>query len=37
MKVLRFSGSLVDETCSAETTVPWMTRMSRPASRAKVW
>ena len=34
MNSLRLSGSLTVETCSAETTVPWMTMMSRPASRA---
>ena len=33
MNFFRLSGSAVLETCSAETTVPWMTRMSRPASR----
>jgi len=33
MNFFRLSGSTVFETCSAETTVPWMTRMSRPASR----
>ena len=31
MNSLRFSGWLWFETCSAETTVPWITRMSRPA------
>ena len=34
MKRLRLSGSATEETCSAETTVPWITRMSRPASSA---
>ena len=34
MNSFRFSGSDFDETCSAEITVPWMTRMSRPASSA---
>ena len=34
MKRFRLSGSATDETCSAETTVPWITRMSRPASSA---
>ena len=33
MKRLRLSGSDVLETCSAETTVPWMTRMSSSAAR----
>ena len=32
MNRFRFSGSVWLETCSAETTVPWITRMSRPAS-----
>ena len=38
MNSLRFSGgrSSSVETCSAETTVPWMTRMSRPASHRKL-
>ena len=26
-------GSVLVDTCSADTTVPWMTRMSTPASR----
>ena len=30
---LRLSGSAVVDTCSAETTVPWMTRRSSSASR----
>ena len=30
MNSLRFSGSSVVDTCSAETMVPWMTRMSTP-------
>ncbi len=34
MNSLRFSGSERVETCSAEITVPWITRMSRPASMA---
>ncbi len=34
MKRFRLSGSTTDETCSADTTVPWMTSTSRPASRA---
>ena len=34
MNVLRFSGSPLELTCSAETTLPWMTRTSRPASIA---
>ena len=36
MNSLRFSGGRDSscETCSADTTVPWMTRMSRPASSA---
>ena len=33
MNSLRLSGSVRVETCSAETTVPWITRMSSPASR----
>ena len=33
MNFFRFNGSTVLETCSADTTVPWITRMSRPASR----
>ena len=32
MNSFRLSGSWLDETCSPETTVPWITRMSRPAS-----
>ena len=31
MNSLRLSGWLWVETCSAETTVPWITRTSRPA------
>ena len=31
MKRLRLSGSTVFETCSAETTVPWMTKRSSSA------
>ena len=34
MNSFRLSGSTVVETCSAEITVPWMTRMSIPASTA---
>ncbi len=34
MNCLRLRGSTDDDTCSADTTVPWITRMSRPASRA---
>ena len=34
MNSFRLSGSLRVDTCSAEITVPWMTRMSRPASSA---
>ena len=34
MNRLRSSGSLFEDTCSAETTVPWMTRMCRPAPTA---
>ena len=37
MNSLRLSGSTTEETCSAETTVPWMTRMSSPASSAIAW
>ena len=33
MNFLRLSGSAVFDTCSAETTVPWMTRMSSSAAR----
>ena len=33
MKRLRLSGSTVFDTCSAETTVPWMTSRSSSASR----
>ena len=33
MKRFRLSGSTVFDTCSAETTVPWMTRMSSSAAR----
>ena len=36
MNSLRFSGVEVWETCSAETTVPWMTRMSRPGLERQV-
>ena len=32
MNSLRLSGSVRVETCSAETTVPWITRMSSSAS-----
>jgi hypothetical protein len=32
MKRLRLSGSAVFETCSAETTVPWITNRSSSAS-----
>ena len=32
MNCLRFSGSLSDDTCSAETVVPRMTKKSTPAS-----
>ena len=32
MNFLRLSGSAVFETCSADTTVPWITRMSSSAS-----
>ena len=32
MNFFKFKGSAVFDTCSAETTVPWMTRMSRPES-----
>ena len=31
MNFFRFSGSLRVDTCSAETTVPWTTRMSSSA------
>ena len=34
MNSLRLSGSEETDTCSAEMTVPWMTRMSSPASSA---
>ena len=34
MNSLRLSGSLRVDTCSAEITVPWITRMSSPASMA---
>ena len=34
MNSFRFSAAPLDETCSAETTVPWMTRTSRPAASA---
>src|SRR5436305_7640277 len=37
MNSLRLSGSEVVDTCSAEMTVPWMTRMSRPASSTSSW
>ena len=33
MKRFRFRGSVVFETCSAETTVPWMTSRSNSAAR----
>ena len=33
MNSFRLSGSERVETCSAETTVPWITRMSSSASR----
>ena len=33
MKRLRLRGSDVFDTCSADTTVPWMTRMSSSAAR----
>jgi hypothetical protein len=33
MNSLRFNGSSLVDTCSAETSVPWMMRMSTPASR----
>ncbi len=32
MKRLRFNGSVREDTCSADTTVPWMTNRSTPAS-----
>ncbi len=32
MNFFKLRGSAVLETCSAETTVPWMTKMSRPES-----
>ena len=32
MNSFRLSGSVRVETCSAETTVPWITRMSSSAS-----
>ena len=32
MNFLRLSGSTVFDTCSADTTVPWITRMSSSAS-----
>ncbi len=34
MNSLRFRGSTTVETCSADTTVPWMTSTSSPASTA---
>jgi hypothetical protein len=34
MNSLRFSACPLEETCSAETTVPWMTSTSRPAASA---
>ena len=34
MNSFRLSAWPFEETCSAETTVPWMTRMSSPASSA---
>ncbi len=33
MNSFRLSGSVRVDTCSAETTVPWITRMSSSASR----
>ncbi len=35
MNSFRLSGSVRVETCSAETTVPWMTRMSSSASSTR--
>src|SRR3954447_25680775 len=35
MNSLRLSGSTLDDTCSPETTVPWITRMSSPASSTR--
>ncbi len=37
MNSFRFSGSETVETCSPETTVPWITSTSRPASIAISW
>ena len=34
MNSFRFSGSTTVDTCSADTTVPWMTSTSSPASSA---
>src|SRR5437588_678325 len=36
MNFFRFSGSVVLETCSAETTVPWITSTSSSASRTSL-
>ncbi len=35
MNSLRLSGSVFVDTCSAETTVPWITRMSSSACRTR--
>ena len=35
MNSFRFSGSVRVDTCCAETTVPWMTSRSRPASTVR--
>ena len=37
MNSFRFSGSETVETCSPDTTVPWITSTSRPASSAILW
>ncbi len=37
MNSFRFSGSDTVETCSPETTVPWITSTSSPASSASSW
>ena len=37
MNCLRLSGSARPETCSAETVVPRMTKMSTPASMTALW
>ena len=37
MNSFRFSGSETVETCSPETTVPWITSTSSPASSAISW